>query len=152
MKNCLTHNKPITKWLTVKNKEQLFVFLLTNSIHSLNMKKNIRSMGEVSGGIVMTIKNKYRVKSRVRFFAFVLVMMLLTVTAVNTLLGLNNAEGQTKDQYMVVEVYYGDTIWDIAREHLSSDMDLRESVHIIMTVNDISAEELQPGQTLKIPV
>jgi len=97
-------------------------------------------------------KKKYRIKSRVRFFSFVLVMMLLTVTATNTVLGLNNAEGQTKDQYAVVEVLYGDTIWDIASDHLSGDMDLRDAVHIIMSINNISAEELQPGQTLKIPV
>lgn len=100
----------------------------------------------------MNTKKKYRIKSRVRFFAFVLVMMLLTVTATNTVLGLNNAEGQTKDQYTVVEVLYGDTIWDIAREHLSDDMDLRDAVHMIMSINNITAEELQPGQTLKIPV
>jgi len=97
-------------------------------------------------------KKRYRIKSRVRFFTFVLVMMLLTVTAANTLLGLNNAEGQTKDQFTVVEVIYGDTIWDIAREHMSDDMDLRDAVHVIMSVNNITAEELQPGQTLKIPV
>lgn len=100
----------------------------------------------------MNTKKKYRIKSRLRFFAFVLVMMLLTVTATNTVLGLNNAEGQTKDQYTVVEVLYGDTIWDIAREHLSDDMDLRDAVHMIMSINNITAEELQPGQTLKIPV
>ena len=100
----------------------------------------------------MNNKKRYRIKSRVRFFSFVLVMMLLTVTAANTVLGLNNAEGQTKDQFMVVEVCYGDTIWEIAQENLSEDMDLRDAVHIIMSVNNISAEELQPGQTLKIPV
>ena len=100
----------------------------------------------------MKNKKRYRIKSRVRFFAFVLVMMLMTVTAANTLLGLNNAEGQTKDQYAVIEVLYGDTIWDIAKEHMSDDMDLRDAVHVIMSINNISAEELQPGQTLKIPV
>lgn len=100
----------------------------------------------------MNKKKKYRIKSRARFLSFVLIVMLLTVTAANTVLGLNNAEGQTKDQFMVVEVLYGDTIWDIAREHLSDSMDLRDAVHTIMTVNNINAEELQPGQTLKIPV
>lgn len=100
----------------------------------------------------MNTKKKYRIKSRVRFFAFVLVIMLLTVTAANTVLGLNNAEGQSIDQFTVVEVSYGDTIWDIAREHLSEHMDLRDAVHMIMTVNHINAEELQPGQMLKIPV
>ena len=100
----------------------------------------------------MKNKKRYRIKSRVRFFAFVLVMMLMTVTAANTLLGLNNAEGQTKDQYAVIEVLSGDTIWDIAKEHMSDDMDLRDAVHVIMSINNISAEELQPGQTLKIPV
>lgn len=100
----------------------------------------------------MNTKKKYRITSRVRFFSFVLVLMLLTVTAANTVLGFNNAEGQTKDQFTVVEVSYGDTIWDIAREHLSDSMDIREAVHIIMSINNISPEELQPGQTLKIPV
>lgn len=100
----------------------------------------------------MNTKKRYRIKSRVRFFSFVLVMLLLTVTATNTILGLNNAEGQTKDQYAIVEVLYGDTIWDIAREHLSDSMDLRDAVHVIMSINNISAEDLQPGQTLKIPV
>lgn len=100
----------------------------------------------------MRSKKRIRIKSRVRFFAFVLVMMLLSVTAVNTILGLNDAEGQTKEQYMVVEVTFGDTIWDIASEHLSDEMDVREAVHLIMSINHISAEELQPGQSLKIPV
>ena len=100
----------------------------------------------------MNTKKKYRIKSRIRFFSFILVAMLLTVTAMNTILGFNNAEGQTKDQYTIVEVTYGDTIWDIAREHLSDDMDLRDAVHMIMSINNITAEELQPGQSLKIPV
>lgn len=130
----------------------MFTFLLTKNILSLTIKKNIRSIGEKSGGIVVNSKKRYRIKSRVRFFAFVLVMMLLTVTAANTILGLNNAEGQTKDQYATVEVLYGDTIWEIAKEHLSNDMDLRDAVHIIMSINNITVEELQPGQTLKIPV
>jgi LysM repeat protein len=97
-------------------------------------------------------KKKIRIKSRVRFFAFVLIAILLSVTALNTVLGFNNAEGQTMDRFAVVEVAYGDTIWDIAQEYLSDDMDIREAVHLIMSINDISAEELQPGQTLKIPV
>lgn len=100
----------------------------------------------------MNTKKKYRIKSRIRFFSFILIAMLLTVTAMNTILGFNNAEGQTKDQYTIVEVTYGDTIWDIAREHLSDDMDLRDAVHMIMSINNITAEELQPGQSLKIPV
>ena len=100
----------------------------------------------------MRSKKKIRIKSRVRFFAFVLIMILLSVTGMNTILGLNNAEGNTKDRFTVVEVTYGDTIWDIAREYLSDDMDVREAVHLIMSINDISAEELQPGQCLKIPV
>lgn len=100
----------------------------------------------------MNNKKKHRIKSRIRFFSFVLVVMLLSVTALNTILGFNNAEGQTKDQYTIVEVSYGDTIWDIAKEHLSDDMDLRDAVHVIMSINNISAEELQPGQSLKIPV
>lgn len=100
----------------------------------------------------MNHKKHYVVKSRIRFFFSVLLMILITVTALNTMLGFNNAEGQTKDQYTTVEVSVGDTIWDIAKEHLTDQSDLRQTVYQIMTINNISAGDLQPGQILKIPV
>ncbi len=106
----------------------------------------------MNSGKIMNNRKHYRVKSRIRFFMGVLMIILLTVTATNTILGLNNAEGQTQDQYTVIEVCVGDTIWDIAKEHLAKNMGLRETVHQIISMNDISPGELQPGQKLKIPV
>jgi len=100
----------------------------------------------------MNHKKHYVVKSRIRFFISVLLLMLITVTAFNTLLGFNNAEGETKDQYTMVEVCSGDTIWDIAKAHLTDQEDLRQTVYQIMAINHISAGNLQPGQLLKIPV
>ena len=98
------------------------------------------------------IKRKYRVKSRIRFVTFIFVMLLLTATGINGLLGSLDARGETRQEYVTVTVAYGDTLWDIAKEYLGDTMDVREAVHRIMTENGISAAELQPGQTLKIPV
>jgi cell division protein YceG involved in septum cleavage len=99
-----------------------------------------------------TTKKRYRVKSRIRFVSFVFVLMLLAATGINGLLGSLDARGETQQEFVTVTVTHGDTLWDIADQYLGNEMDIREAVHWIMTLNGISAEELQPGQTLKIPV
>ena len=76
----------------------------------------------------------------------------MTVTAVNALFGFYTADGMTEQNYIQVQVESGDTLWSIADEYMPSDMDRRESVHIISTANKISASQLYPGQILDIPV
>ena len=98
-------------------------------------------------------RKRYYIKSRVRFTIFIIIALLLSVTLVSTIFGLNNVEGSTKQQYVQVEVQPGDTLWQIADEYMPSDMDPRESVYQISKCNDnLSASELHPGQVLKIPV
>lgn len=97
-------------------------------------------------------RKKYRIKSRVRFTVFIIVMLLITATAVTTVLGFNNVNGMTKQQYIQVQVEPGDTLWSIAEQYMPADMDRRESVYIISKANETSASELYPGQTLKVPV
>ena len=77
--------------------------------------------------------------------------MLFAVTGLfNTMLGLNDALGLTKQEYIEVSINSGDTLWTIAEQYMPSDMDIRKAVHIIKNVNDIDSQ-LQPGQTILIP-
>lgn len=100
----------------------------------------------------VTHRKRYRVKSRLRFTLFIVITLLLLITVCTTVLGLNNATGSTKQQYIQVEVQAGDTLWSLADEYMADDCDPRESVHMISKSNDISASELYPGQIIKIPV
>ena len=96
------------------------------------------------------MKKTLKVKSRVRFTAFVLIMLFAVTGIFNTMLGLNDALGLTKSEYIEVSVDSGDTLWTIAEEYMPSDMDIRKAVHIIKSINDID-NQLQPGQTVLIP-
>ena len=96
------------------------------------------------------MKKTLKVKSRVRFTAFVLIMLFAVTGLFNTMLGLNDALGLTKQEYVEVSINSGDTLWTIAEQYMPSDMDIRKAVHIIKNVNDIDSQ-LQPGQTILIP-
>lgn len=96
------------------------------------------------------MKRTLKVKSRVRFTAFVLIMLFAVTGIFNTMLGLNDALGLTKSEYIEVSVDSGDTLWTIAEQYMPSDMDIRKAVYIIKNVNDID-NQLQPGQTVLIP-
>lgn len=99
-----------------------------------------------------TGRKKYRIKSRVRFTIFIVLMLLITATATSAVLGFSNANGMAEKQYVEVQVKAGDTLWSIADEYMPNDMDRRESVHIISQTNNTSASQLSPGQILNIPV
>ena len=99
---------------------------------------------------VSVMKKTLKVKSRVRFTAFVLIMLFAVTGLFNTMLGLNDALGLTKQEYVEVSINSGDTLWTIAEQYMPSDMDIRKAVHIIKNVNEIDSQ-LQPGQTILIP-
>lgn len=99
---------------------------------------------------VSVMKKTLKVKSRFRFTAFVLVMLFAVTGLFNTALGLNNAAGLTKQEYIEVSINSGDTLWTIAEQYMPPDMDKRKAVHILKSVNDIDSQ-LQPGQTILIP-
>ncbi|MBE6031152.1 MAG: LysM peptidoglycan-binding domain-containing protein [Clostridiales bacterium] len=98
-----------------------------------------------------TTKKHYRIKNRFRFTLFVVIMMLTLITSTNAVLGIYNAASLTIDEFVSVEICYGDTLWDIAKVYMS-DIDTRTAVHKICKINDITASDLYPGLTIQIPV
>ena len=102
-------------------------------------------------GVIQMSKN-YRIKSRFRFTVFVVLTIVLMTTAVNFALGLNTAASSTVQEYMDVEIKSGDTLWNIAETYMPDNMDTREAVYQICSLNDISADELYAGMTIQVPV
>jgi len=100
----------------------------------------------------MKTAKTYRIKSRLRFTVFVALMIIITVSSANTILGFYDASSLTVKEYKIVEISSGDTLWHIAKEYMPSDMDTRKAVHQICNLNDITAADLYPGQTIQIPV
>ena len=102
-------------------------------------------------GVIQMSKN-YRIKSRFRFTVFVVLTIVLMATAANFALGLNTAASSTVQEYMDVEIKSGDTLWNIAETYMPDNMDTREAVYQICSLNDISADELYAGMTIQVPV
>lgn len=101
----------------------------------------------------MTISGKtYRIKSRARFMLFLALTIIICVMSLNALLGVDDASSMTKQEYIQVQVQSGDTLWNIAEQHMNDNLDIRKAVHMLCRINDISAEQLQPGQILMVPV
>ena len=101
----------------------------------------------------MTINSKrYRLKSRSRFMLFITVIMILFVSMTYTALGVNDASSLTMQEYIGVYIEPGDTLWEIASEHMSEHMEIRKAVYVLCEVNNITADTLQPGQTIMVPV
>ena len=98
------------------------------------------------------MSKNYRIKSRFRFTVFVVLTIVLMTTAVNFALGLNTAACSTVQEYMDVEIKSGDTLWNIAETYMPDNMDTREAVYQICSLNDISADELYAGMTIQVPV
>lgn len=82
---------------------------------------------------------------------FLTAVMLVLISITGMLIGDNQAESLTKPVYSEVVIQYGDTLWDLALEFGPADKDIREVVHEICRINDITAESIYPGQTILIP-
>ena len=98
------------------------------------------------------MKKRYRVTSKFRFTVFLVIMFLCISTGLSTVLGFNTVNSASMDQYHVVNVKSGDTLWNIACEYGPDDMDVRQVVYDICDANEIAADELTAGTKIIVPV
>lgn len=97
-------------------------------------------------------KKKYRIKSKARFLIFMTIVLTIIISGAGNLMGINNAVSMAKPQFKEIQIHLGDTLWNIAAEYKLEDQDIRSVVYEICDLNQISANEIQPGETLLIPV
>lgn len=96
-------------------------------------------------------RSKYRIRSKTRFTIFLTMVFLMVTFSANSLFGFNEAESMSIPEYHQIKVEAGDTIWNLALEYGPDEMDIRAFVFQICKINQISADQLQAGQTLLIP-
>lgn len=82
---------------------------------------------------------------------FLTAVMFMLISITGMFIGDNQAESLTKPVYSEIVIQYGDTLWDLAQEFGPDDKDVREIIHEICRINNISAETIYPGQTILIP-
>jgi len=93
---------------------------------------------------------KYRIVNRKRFITFCILSILLIAFILLPIL--NDATAKdSKIEYIKFTVSTGDTLWDIAKEYGSSNMDIREIIYIICEKNNLNSSSIYPGQEILIP-
>lgn len=96
---------------------------------------------------------RYRVANRFRFTLFVVLSLVLITTVFNFASGFNTAVSLSEtDQYVEVPVRSGDTLWEIATEHMPANIDTREAVYRLCKINGLSADDLTVGTVIKVPI
>ncbi len=98
------------------------------------------------------MNKKYRITSKFRFTTFLVVAILCIFTILGSLTGINTVSSSSMTEYNLVKIESGDTLWDIASEYAPHNMDLRQVVYEICDLNEISADQLEAGQKIIIPV
>lgn len=98
------------------------------------------------------MKKKYRIKSKLRFTLFMTIALLMFFSLAGTAFGANDVESLMKTNYSEIKVESGDTLWNLAQEFGPENKDVREVVYEICKINDISADSIYPGQTIRIPI
>lgn len=98
-------------------------------------------------------RRRYRIVSGFRFTVFMTVSVLFIIfTVVSIAARFNGVSGATVDRFETRTVMAGETLWSIASEYNDGSEDIRKTIFEICEANDVSAETLQAGQEIMIPL
>mgnify|MGYP000876387711 CR=1 FL=1 len=99
----------------------------------------------------MIILNRYKITDVKKFKRFMFISILLISLLTFSLILTFRAYSKDIAQYDYIKVREGDTLWAIAYNY-SDNNDIREVIHNISKVNNISEANIYPGDIIKIPL
>ncbi len=94
---------------------------------------------------------KFRVVSKARFTAFLLVLVMIMVMITGLVFRTVRVNGESAEKFQVVQVMDGDTLWTLAEKYTPKDQDVRRTIYEIRKANGMETSDLSAGQILKIP-
>ena len=98
-------------------------------------------------------RKKYKIVNKRRFFLSLFFMSLITIAIISLFINMDKVYSSTyNEEYKTVIVKAGDTLWNIAREHMPDDYDVRKAVFEIREFNNMVTADLYPGDLVKIPL
>lgn len=78
-------------------------------------------------------------------------MMFLVVGAMITMWFTMGATAEMEDEGVLVTVQPGDTMWEICKETLPENTDIRDYIYKVKYVNKLKTMELEVGQEIFLP-
>ena len=98
-------------------------------------------------------KKKYKIVNRFKFMRFIIILVSLVLIIILFFQKRNKAYSSLyEEQYIEIEITKGDTIWDIAREFMPKEYDIRKMVFEIKEINNMDNAKIYPGDSVKVPI
>ncbi len=94
-----------------------------------------------------------KIVNPVRFFIFILICIMIIAFAGYSILGAARADAASVKTYKQVVICEGDNLWDIVEE-LNPDVNMGtwKIIDEICETNDIDLNNIQPGDTIFVPI
>ena len=100
----------------------------------------------------MTISTNTRTRVVVLLTSVALALVLLLAGAVVARADDPTAPVVAETTLVAHTVLPGDTLWDIAGEHVAQGDDVRNLIEDIKRINDLDSSVIVPGQVLQVPL
>lgn len=81
----------------------------------------------------------------------VYIIILLFVLNFTTILA-NNKKQEDSIKFKEIQIEYGDTIWDIAKNNISKGEDIRDYIYEIRKINNLDTANIYPGKIILVPI
>lgn len=98
------------------------------------------------------MKKRYIIVNKFRFISFLTISILLSSFLINILFFSNKVYSSTRDNYKMICIEKGDTLWDIATEYNTKNIDIRQVVLDIKELNNLGYRLIYPGDLIKVPI
>ncbi|MDO5717553.1 MAG: LysM peptidoglycan-binding domain-containing protein [Tissierellia bacterium] len=95
-------------------------------------------------------RKRYVVKNKFRFYSFIF-LISISLTLFAFVFISSDAKADKDQNYKVIKVEYGDTIWDIAKKY-NQEPDIRKYIFEIRKFNNLDSADIQPGDLIKVPI
>lgn len=98
-------------------------------------------------------RHHYRIVNPVRFFMFVVISIMVVILAGYSIMGISDADAAAVRSYKQVIIQDGDNLWNLIESYNpGAGIDVRNAIYDVYEINDISACDIKPGETIFIPI
>lgn len=87
-----------------------------------------------------------RIRNKVKFIRSIAILIFLLIALFNISIAKTNSEAEIIDY----TINKGETLWNIAKEYTPDNKDIRQTIHEIKQLNNMTDSTIYPGQTIKI--
>ena len=94
----------------------------------------------------------YKIVSMPRFITFLIIcIVIIACIAAMFIKGTRKPSVPKIETYKNIRIVSGDTLWNISKNCSGDGTDVRKAVYDICRINNINADEINPGDMIIVP-